>query len=249
MKISIITVCYNSEKTINDTIASVLNQTYQNYEYIIIDGLSKDKTMEIVKKYEPKFNGKLKYISEKDNGLYDAMNKGIKMASGDIVGIINSDDVLANANVFQTIIDNFTSDIDYLYSDVLYCNEDFSKVERKFKSTSMESKILCIAHPTLYLRKKIFDEIGYYNQDFRISADYDFTLRLSKGNYKYLHLKDTYFVLMRIGGVSSAGLKGYLKNFKDSKMVLNHNNIRFAGLITFIRSIKTLIEIIKGKIL
>lgn len=107
MKISIITVTYNSAKTLKETLESVLKQTYTNYEHIIVDGLSKDNTIEIVKEYEEKYNGKLKYISEKDTGLYDAMNKGIKMATGDIIGILNSDDIYAHENVLQEIAEKF----------------------------------------------------------------------------------------------------------------------------------------------
>ncbi len=107
MKISIITVTYNSSKTLKDTLESVLKQTYKNYEHIIVDGLSKDNTMQIVKEYEEKYNGKLRYISEEDSGLYDAMNKGIKMAAGDIIGILNSDDIYAHENVLQEIVEKF----------------------------------------------------------------------------------------------------------------------------------------------
>lgn len=107
MKISIITVTYNSEKTLKDTLESVLKQTYKDYEHIIVDGLSKDNTIEIVKEYEKRYNGKLRYISEKDTGLYDAMNKGIKMATGDIIGILNSDDIYAHENVLQEIAKKF----------------------------------------------------------------------------------------------------------------------------------------------
>lgn len=107
MKISIITATYNSEKTIKDTIESILKQTYTNYEHIIVDGLSKDNTMQIVKEYETKHNGKLKYISEKDLGLYDAMNKGIRLATGDIIGILNSDDIYAHEDVLKEIVEKF----------------------------------------------------------------------------------------------------------------------------------------------
>lgn len=107
MKISIITATYNSEKTIKDTIESILKQTYTNYEHIIVDGLSKDNTMQIIKEYEGKYNGKLKYVNEKDSGLYDAMNKGIKMATGDIIGILNSDDIYAHEDVLKEIVEKF----------------------------------------------------------------------------------------------------------------------------------------------
>lgn len=107
MKISIITVTYNSEKTLKDTLESILKQTYENYEHIIVDGLSKDNTMQIIKEYEGKYNGKLKYVSEKDSGLYDAMNKGVKLATGDIIGILNSDDIYAHENVLKEIVEKF----------------------------------------------------------------------------------------------------------------------------------------------
>lgn len=107
MKISIITATYNSEKTLKDTLESVLKQTYTNYEHIIVDGASKDSTMQIVKEYEEKYNGRLKYVSEKDSGLYDAMNKGIKMATGDIIGILNSDDIYASEFVLEKIANKF----------------------------------------------------------------------------------------------------------------------------------------------
>lgn len=107
MKISIITVTYNSDKTLKDTLESVLKQTYKNYEHIIVDGLSKDNTMQIVKEYEEKYNGKLKYISEKDFGIYDAMNKGIKIATGNVIGILNSDDIYAHEKVLEEIVEKF----------------------------------------------------------------------------------------------------------------------------------------------
>ena len=117
MKISIITATWNSGRTLSDTIKSIINQTYNNIEYIIIDGSSSDDTINIIKEYEPKFNGRLKWISEKDNGLYDAMNKGIRMATGDVIGILNSDDFYASSDVLKIISDAFT-DVDAVYGDI-----------------------------------------------------------------------------------------------------------------------------------
>ena len=134
MKISIITVTYNSEKTINDTIQSVLTQSYSNIEYIIIDGKSNDSTLEIIKEYLPLFNGRLKYISEKDSGIYDAMNKGIKLASGDIIGIINSDDFYKSNNVIATVANAFNDNsIDVVFGNIQFVNpNNVTRIVRKY---------------------------------------------------------------------------------------------------------------------
>lgn len=242
MKISLITVCYNSEKTIKDTLDSVFYQTYDNYEYIIVDGKSTDKTLEILKNYEKKFKGKLKYISEKDKGLYDAMNKGISLSTGDVIAILNSDDILANKNVFQNIINNYNEDTDVLYADLLYCNFDFTKIERKYISGENKSLTFCPAHPTMYIRKEIYKKIGKYNLDFKIDADYDFMIRLNKARCKFKYLPE-YIILMRVGGTSN-GIKGYFLNFKDCYYVLKKNNIRFPFFKTIIKSFKTIKQII-----
>lgn len=223
MKISIITVCYNSESTIKDTLESVLDQTYTNYEYLIIDGKSNDKTLDIVRSYESKFKGKLKIISEKDNGLYDAMNKGILLSTGDIIGIINSDDILAHENVFKKVIDNI-SDCDGVYSNLLMLDNNLKKPYRLIKSKRVTKKMgWHPQHPTLYLKKKLYDKYGNFNLDYKISADLDLMLRLINNNVKLKYVDD-YFVFMRSGGKSTNGLKGYYKNFKESKKVLKDNN-------------------------
>lgn len=248
MKISIITPCFNSETTIEDTINSVLMQDYDNYEYIIVDGKSKDNTLEIVKKYEKKFKGKLKVISEKDKSLFDAMNKGIKNASGDIIGIINSDDVLAHKSVFSKVVKAMKKDISIVYSDLLFYNNDLTKVERVFKTGKGNIKRgWHPPHPTLYLRKNVYDEIGLFNLDYRISADLDLMIRIFKSKkYKDSYVKDC-FVKMRTGGVSTNGLSGYLKNFKEALKVYKKNNIPFALCINIYRSFKTIYQILKSK--
>lgn len=245
MKISIITVCYNSEKTIEDTIKSVLKQTYDNYEYLIIDGCSKDNTLKIVKKYEKDFKGKLRIFSEKDKGLYDAMNKGIKLATGDIIGIINSDDVLANKNVFKHIVKNYNKATDVLYGDLIYCDANLNIAIRDYISGKKKSKAWCPAHPTMYIRKEVFERVGYYNLDYKVAADYDMMVRLNKANCRFQYLKE-YMVLMRLGGVSN-GFKGYLNSFKDAYNILKHNQVSFAFIRTFNRTIRIIFQYIKTK--
>lgn len=249
MKISIITVCFNSGATIKDTIESVLSQKYQDYEYLIIDGKSKDNTMDIVKSYEKKFKGKLKYVSEKDNGLYDAINKGIKMAEGDIIGLINADDILANQFVFEKV-NTILSDKNYdgLYTDLVYMNEDFSIPVRNFISGEVSKKgTWHPAHPTLYLKRGVYKKVGTFNTDYRIAADLDFMLRLCHSDVRLKYIKE-YFVLMRAGGVSSAGLKGYYKNYKESNKVLVNNGIQFSYFINILRIVKTFNQYIDAKI-
>lgn len=241
MKISLITVCYNSEKTIKDTIESVLKQTYKNYEYIIIDGNSKDKTLDIIKSCEKKFNNNFKYISEPDKGLYDAMNKGIKLATGDIIGILNSDDILYDENVFQKIIDNFEEN-DGVYSNLLLMNEDFTKITRNFKSKEVSNKKgWHPPHPTLYLKKEIYEKYGNYNINYKIAADLDFMYRIINNNVKLKYV-NTCFVKMRTGGASTNGLKGYYKNFKESYKVLKNNERKLPLLTNIYRIYDNLIK-------
>lgn len=250
MKISIITVTYNSEKTLKDTIESVLKQNYKDYEYIIVDGLSKDGTMNIVKEYEPKFEGKLRYISEKDTGLYNAMNKGVKMATGDIVGLINSDDMYANENVLQTIVNKFKeTSCDGTYANLIFMDEETMSIpQRIWKSPKGKLENgWHPAHPTLYLRKEIYDRIGEFDTNFRIVADYDFMIRMMKDKSIKLEYIDDVLVHMRAGGTSTAGLKGYVKNLKESHKALVKNNIKFAFVVDFKRIVRTLYQMIISK--
>lgn len=246
MKISMITVCYNSESTIRDTIESVLAQSYTDYEYIIVDGKSKDNTLEIVKEYESKFNGKLKYISEKDSGLYDAMNKGIKMAAGDIVGIINSDDIIASGDVFQTVVDKFEeTNCDGVYSNLIIKDENLDKVVRRLKKGNGNYKFGWYPpHPTLYVKKNVYDQYGTFDIKYRIAADYDFMVRIMKNNVK-LEYVNAVFTNMRAGGTSTNGLKGYWKSFKDSYEVLKNNKIKFPLFVNVLRTFRVIFQSLK----
>ena len=241
MKITIITVCVNAEKTIKDTIESVLKQSYKDFEYIIVDGKSSDDTLKIISKYKDK---RIRLISEKDKGLYDAMNKGIKLATGDIIGTINSDDILASEDVFQTVIDNFDENTDVIYANIKYYNEDFSKVKRDFISGTKESDYFCPAHPSMYVRKQIYEKIGTYNINYKIAADFDFMVRCNLNNVRYKYI-DKYFVYMRYGGKSN-GFVGYLENYKECFEILRQNKVAFPLTKTTMRSIHTIKQIIKG---
>ena len=240
MKISIITVCYNSEKTIEDTIRSVLSQTYQNYEYLIIDGASKDSTLEIIGKYMD--DPRIRLVSEKDKGIYDAMNKGISLASGDVIATINSDDVLYDENVFQTVVDHFDDETDIIYANVLYCDEKLEKTIRNYLSGEKNSVAWCPAHPSMYVRREVFKKLGNYDISFRICADYDFMVRCNTNDVRYRYV-DQYFVKMRYGGASN-GLKGYLKNFRECLEVLKKNGISFPLMHTVYRSLHTILQLI-----
>lgn len=251
LKVSIVTICYNSEKTIEDTIKSVLNQNYENIEYIIKDGGSTDKTIDIIKKYERSFGKKLKWCSTKDQGLYDAMNEGIKMTTGDIIGIINSDDILANNLVISTIVNEFNKkNCDATYGDLVFMDSaTMTKPTRNFIGYK-ESKVFGwqMPHPTLYLKRSIYDEIGYFNTNYRIAADLDFMYRLIYSNKYSISYIKKYLVIMRAGGVSTNGLKGYLKNLKESYNASKENKIYLPITSNVFRIGKTIWQGISAKI-
>lgn len=252
MKISIITPTYNSEKTLKDTLESILKQTYTNYEHIIVDGASKDSTMQIVKEYEEKYQGKLKYISEKDLGIYDAMNKGIKMATGDIIGILNSDDIYSNENVLQKIADKFQiTNCMGTYANLIFMDEEtMTKPQRIWKEK--RGKVQNgwhPAHPTLYLKKEVYDKIGLYDLKYKIVADYDFMIRMLLDKEIKLEYIDEYIVYMRVGGASTDGINGYKKNLKESHQVLVKNKIKYPYFVDFYRIMKTLRQMVISKLL
>lgn len=204
MKVSIITVCYNSEKTIEDTIRSVAGQTYKDIEYIIVDGGSTDQTNEIVKKYSDVVSV---HISEKDNGLYDAMNKGIKLATGDVVGILNSDDFFVSDNSLLELMDGFFSpDIDAVYSDLVYVESvNTNKVTRLYSSKVFKKSLIkfgiMLPHPTFYAKKNIYDNYGLYKLNYRVAADFEFIARCVMNNIT-LNRVPSITVKMREGGLA-----------------------------------------------
>lgn len=241
MKISIITVVWNNEKTIKSCINSILSQTYKDIEYIIVDGKSTDNTIKIIESYENKIS---KFISEKDNGIYDAMNKGISLATGDIVGILNSDDFYTDNTVIETIVNEFQSkNIDATFSDLDYVSfQDENKITRKWRSTPYYKDAFTKgwhpAHPTFFVKKDIYNKYGLFDLNFNISADFEIMLRFIE-KYK---IKTTYIpkvlVKMREGGESNQSIKNILIGNKNVRKAFKKNEIKLDLLYTPKRLIK-----------
>jgi len=219
MKVSIITVCYNSAATIRDTIESVLAQDYADIEYIIVDGASKDNTLSIVNEYRDLI---ATVISEPDKGIYDAMNKGIKAATGDVVGILNSDDFFSSASSITKLVKGFDEKTDAVYADLVYVKqhepEKFSRLYSSAYFARWKIRLgFMIPHPTFYARRELFNRLGYYKLNYRVSADFELMARFFKAGINTRRV-DTVVVSMREGGVSSAGLKWRIhQNFEISR--------------------------------
>ena len=251
MKISIITATYNSGKTLRDTIESVLRQSYTDYEYIVKDGGSKDDTLEIVKAYAPKFGDKIKAISEPDQGIYDAMNKGIQMATGDVIGILNSDDFYTSADALQVIADTFANnDIDATYGDIHFVNDDdLSKCVRYYSSAIFRRSFmrfgLMPAHPSFYCKKAVYEKYGSFDTSYKVAADFENLLRIIYvGNIKTKYIpKD--FVTMRTGGASTAGLSSRTQIMKDHLRALKANGIYSNVFLLSLRYVYKVYELVR----
>ena len=230
-KISLVTVTYNSAATLRDTIESVLNQDYPNLEYIVVDGKSTDNTLDIIKEYEPKFEGCMRWISEPDKGLYDAMNKGIRMATGDIVGILNSDDFYHRTDTIAQVAEAFENPaIEVVYGDLAYVSSiNTQKITRYYSSQSFKPWKFRFgfmpAHPTFFTLKTNFDKFGYYKPEYKVAADFELLLRFLKINklrVKYLPFD---FLRMRDGGVSTSLKNRIFTNNKEIARACRDNGV------------------------
>lgn len=255
MKVSLITVTYNSGATLKDTIESVLSQDYNNIEYIIIDGKSTDNTLNIIQKYEPLFSGRIKYISEKDNGLYDAMNKGIMKATGDIIGILNSDDFFTTNNIITQITNAFkkNSSIDAVYGDIHFVNpNDLNKCVRYYSSRIFKRSLMRLgfmpAHPSFYIKRECILKYGLYKTHYKIAADFEFLLRtIFVHKIKTLYLPID-MVTMRTGGASTAGLKSYKQIMREHLKAFKENHVFTNRMILSLRYIYKITGILFTKI-
>lgn len=230
MKVSIITATYNSSSTIDKCVKSVLNQTYLDIEYIIVDGCSSDNTLSIIKELSKDFSN-VKISSERDKGIYDALNKGIAKASGDIIGFVHSDDFLAKKTIIDTMVKTFQEKrVDGIYGNLHYVAYDNpKKVIRNWVSEPFHYKLLkrgwMPAHPTLYLKKELYNINGGFDLSYKIAADYDFILRIFKQkDLKFYYLPVT-IMKMRMGGVSNKNVKNIIQKTKEDYRAIKNNNI------------------------
>lgn len=229
MKISVVTITYNSALTLRDTIESVLTQRYKNIEYLIVDGGSTDETLDIIKSFS---DDRIKWISEPDKGIYDAMSKGKRMTTGEVVGILNSDDFYPDNLVLERVAAAFSDEkIDAVYGDLKYVDYlDTSKITRNWVSGEYNRENFLRGwmppHPTFFLRKAAFEKYGYYNPDFKSAGDYELMLRMLFKNKLKAHYIPQVQVTMRAGGVSNSSIKNRIRANREDKLAWQLNGIK-----------------------
>lgn len=248
MKISIITVVWNNREFIKDAIESVLNQSYKDIEYIVVDGASTDGTVAIVQSYGEKIT---KFVTEPDRGLYDAMNKGLKLATGNIVGILNSDDFYIDHLVIEKIVKEFEEKkVDSIFADLIYIKpNDVNKVVRHYDSSHFVPEKFAYgwmpAHPTFFVEKWVYEQYGYFKIDYKIAADYEILTRfLAKHKVSYSYFNEI-IIKMRMGGLSTGGFRSnYILN-KEIIRACQENDIYTNWLMVLSKYPKKLLGLLK----
>ena len=240
MKVSIITISFNANKTIEKTLVSVADQLYQNIEHILVDGGSMDNTLEICNS----FSHISKITSEPDKGVYDAFNKGLKLATGDVVGFLNADDVFYNDNSVQDIVKAFSENkTDIVYGNLDYINED-GKVIRNWISRpyvkGLVKKAWKTAHPSFYCKKEVYDRLGGYNDSFKIAGDFELCVRFLEINQVSSFYLNKKLVKMLVGGISNSGLKSKWIIFKEDLRAFKINNISVNPVLFLLYKFKKL---------
>lgn len=251
MKISLITVTYNSGRTLSATFSSVLSQTYSNIEYIVIDGLSRDNTVSIIEEYSRLFKGKLRFVSEPDKGIYDAMNKGIGMATGDIIGILNSDDLLMDDDVLKDIALAFDDETDAIYGNLYFVKQDdINRIVRIWKGSPYKSFATGWhpAHPTFYVRREVYEKYGAFDVSFDVSADFELMLRLIEKCHIRIKYIDRYMVRMRVGGESTGSIKSIIKGNKNIVKAFKKNGVSISPFYPIIRLFPKAVNLMKCKL-
>ncbi len=239
LKISLITVTFNAEKTIERCIQSVINQSYPNVEYIVIDGNSSDKTSQVISKYRSHIQA---FISEPDRGVYDAMNKGIKIATGDIIGMLNSDDFFADDDILLSVAEAFKQhSIRILYGDLDYVNAA-GKIIRKWRSGNYAKSAFnrgwMPPHPTFYCKKELFYEYGFYSLDYGTAADYELMSRFMFKNSISAFYLPRVMVKMELGGESNKSLTNRVKASLNDLRAMKTNGIRVPWIVMFFKPLR-----------
>jgi glycosyltransferase involved in cell wall biosynthesis len=252
MKISIITVVYNNKDTIQAAMNSVLSQDYDNLEYIVIDGASTDGTIKLINDVAAKYPRKnIKLISERDNGIYDAMNKGIDLATGEILGTLNSDDVYIDNQVLKRVSDAFSDkSIESSYSDLVYVDKyNLNKIIRYWKSCDYRDGLFTKGwvppHPTFFLRKKIYQKYGLFDLDYRLAADFELMVRfLEKYRIRSVYIPKV-LVKMRMGGATNKSVINILKQNLEIYRAGKKNGVKISlTALAFKKSIDRIIQFI-----
>lgn len=248
LRVSIVTICFNSVDTIENTIESVLNQNYPNIEYIIIDGSSQDGTKEIINNYSSQI---ATFISEPDSGLYDAMNKGIKASTGDIIGFINSDDMLSNKSVIRKIVKCFEeSNANIVYGDKKYVKRyKLDQTVRYWRAgTYRNGKFQngwMPPHLSTYIKKSLYDKYGLFRTDLKIAADYELLLRFIV-KYKNIPVYlPTVIAVMRQGGISNSSIKNRLQSLREVYISWKLNDLEVSPLIVFMKPFRKVLQFFK----
>jgi glycosyltransferase involved in cell wall biosynthesis len=238
MKVTIITVTYNSVTHIEDCIKSIIKQNYKDIEYIVVDGKSTDGTVDILNKHSAHIT---KFISERDAGMYDAINKGMKLATGDVIGLLHSDDVLASANVVSEIVKCFEQkQVDSLYGDLVYVAPgDLTRILRFWKGLPYDRRRFKYgwmpAHPTFYIRRALIDKYGGYELNLSTAADFEFMVRyLYRYKISSFYLS-TLIVKMRIGGASNQSFSRRLIANQSDYIAMKKNNIPFPLIVSILK--------------
>lgn len=246
MKISIITSVYNNCETINDAIESVLSQTYPDVEYIIIDGASKDGTIDIIRQYEGQIST---LLSEPDRGIYDGLNKGVERATGDVIAFLHSDDLYNDPDVITRVAEAFNSTgADAVYGDLIYTPKaDTSKILRYWKSCDFTPDLLkkgwMPAHPTFFVRRELYERYGVFDTSFRIAADYDFMLRILSRGIKTHYLPNVLYK-MRVGGESNKSIRNIIQKSREDLRALRKNEIGGVGSL-IIKNLSKIIQFVR----
>ncbi len=242
MTISIITATYNSASTVRDTLESIARQSYPHIEHIIVDGLSKDNTLSIVKEY-PHVK---KAVSEKDKGIYDAMNKGIGLANGEVIGILNSDDLYISESVIENVMNRFLDPaVEAVYGDLQYVKQDdLNKIVRYWKAGNYTRRSFYNGwmppHPTFFVRRSVYDRLGLFHLDLKTAADYEIIIRfLLKNQIKTVYIPEV-LVKMRTGGASNASFRQRIRANQEDYWAWRLNGLRPNPLTLFLKPIRKL---------